>query len=191
VQLDEFLARFQHPSTLQAQRDFPGLPTIRQAAVLVSLVVLEGELQVLFTRRSSHLKHHGGQVSFPGGKYEQGDELLVNTAIRETQEEIGVVVPHSQILGQLSNYPTISGFNVTPFIASIPELPELRLDENEVSDVFYVPLKHLANPQNYYIHYVQRQQRRYPVYFFPWGDDYIWGATAGMLINLALQLQKS
>jgi 8-oxo-dGTP pyrophosphatase MutT (NUDIX family) len=196
MQPDEFIARFQSPTTQSPQRDFPNLPITRQAAVLINLVPLlcpsddgapgsaEPMLHALFTRRSVHLKHHGGQISFPGGKHESLDPSLMHTAIRETHEEVGFVVREQNIVGSLSQYPTISGFSVTPYVAILESAPTVIIDHNEVSEFFYVPLKYLLNRGNYFSHIVTRNGKSYPIYFLPWQNTYIWGATAGMLINL-------
>ncbi len=195
MQPAEFIARFQSPTTLLPQRDFPDLPITRQAAVMINLVLLSSPnasskdqakptLHALFTRRSAHLKHHGGQISFPGGKYEGSDLSLMHTAIRETHEEVGFAVAEEHIVGSLSHYPTISGFSVTPFVAILDIVPEITIDRNEVSESFYVPLEYLLNPNNYLSHLVTRNGKKYPVYFLPWKNTYIWGATAGMLMNL-------
>ncbi len=195
MQPAEFIARFQSPTTLLPQRDFPDLPVTRQAAVMINLVLLfppdtsskdqaKPTLHALFTRRSVHLKHHGGQISFPGGKYEGSDPSLMHTAIRETHEEVGFAVAEQNIVGSLSQYPTISGFSVTPYVAILDTVPNITIDRNEVSESFYVPLEYLLNPNNYLSHFVTRNGAKYPVYFLPWQNTYIWGATAGMLMNL-------
>ncbi len=184
----DFLAAFNRPLTIQAKSDNPFKDAKRPAAVLICLFSLNNELQVLFTERATHLKHHAGQISFPGGKAEKFDTSLVDTAYRETQEEIGIERQHLQLLGRLSEYKTISGFAVTPVIAQYQKpldvLQDLIIDANEVASVFHVPLAHLMNKQHYYIEMIQRGNQRFPVYFIPYKNRMIWGATAGMLAQL-------
>lgn len=187
-----FITAFNHCRLVENEHDFPSLfetfPTPRNAAVMILLVEREDGLHVLFTRRAEHLKHHAGQISFPGGKYETFDDSLQDTAIRETEEEIGITITHDQVLGSIGQYATISGFNVTPYIAIADSIPPLTIDKNEVDYAFEVPLAHCINPQNLLSHRVTRLNKTFPVYFIPWRDTYIWGATAGMLKQLSHHL---
>lgn len=186
---DEFISRLQRPVVVTPQQDFPGLPILKEAGVLINVVEFEQTLHVLFTRRAVHLKHHGGQISFPGGKYESTDLSLKHTALRETEEEVGFSVSEKSVIGALSKYPTISGYSVTPFIAILDTPPTISIDTNEVSDTFYVPLSYLLNPSHYLVHPVIRDGKYYSVYFLPWKNTYIWGATAGMLMNMCTATQ--
>ncbi len=160
----------------------------RPAAVLICMFRLDSELHVLFTERAKHLKHHAGQISFPGGKSEKTDSDLVDTAYREAEEEIGLDRTKLRLLGRLGKYRTISGFAVTP-IVSIFDAPlnideHLVIDENEVANVFHVPLAFLMDRQNYYKEIFQSKSKSFPVYFIPYRNRMIWGATAGMLALL-------
>lgn len=157
---------------------------LRQAAVLVPLVERE-EIQVLLTRRTEHLNHHAGQICFPGGRVESADGHPVETALRETEEEIGLPRARIEIAGFLDPYETSTGFHVTPVVGFITPDFELRPDRFEVAEVFEVPLSFLLDPANHQRHSrrMNNGARRY--YFaMPYGDYYIWGATAGMLMNL-------
>jgi 8-oxo-dGTP pyrophosphatase MutT (NUDIX family) len=154
------------------------------ASVLVPIVARNVELTVLFTERTTHLRDHSGQVSFPGGRCEPRDPSPEATALRETQEEIGLHPRHVELLGRLPEYRTGTGFRVTPVVGIVRPPFELRRDEYEVERVFEVPLSFLLDPANH-----QRQSRLWQGetrWFFaiPYGEHYIWGATAGMLVNL-------
>ena len=184
-----FLKAFHHCRRIPNEQDFPAsasaFETKRNAAVLVVLVEREHGLNVVLTRRAAHLKHHAGQISFPGGKHENTDIDLQYTALRETQEEIGLNLTSSNIVGAIGNYSTISGFSVTPYIAITDDIPPLQIDKNEVEYAFEVPLAYCLAPQNLLSHPVTRLEQTYQVYFIPWENTYIWGATAGILKNLS------
>lgn len=163
---------------------------LRPAAVLVPLLNTQSGLQVLLTKRSSKLKHHPGQVSFPGGKHEQTDKNLQNTATREAQEEVGINPNHVTILGQLPNHHTVTSFLVTPFVGLIENDFTPVLDKNEVEEAFCVPFAFLADLRNYSIQYRYWRNERRSYYTIPYGPFYIWGATARMLFELAKALEK-
>ena len=148
-----FITAFNHCRLVENEHDFPSLhenfASPRDAAVMILLVERANGLHVMFTRRAEHLKHHAGQISFPGGKYETFDASLQHTAIRETEEEIGISIGHNQVLGSIGQYATISGFHVTPYIAIADSIPPLVIDKNEVDYAFEVPLAHCINPSKY------------------------------------------
>ena len=154
------------------------------AAVLVPLVHRPSGLQVLLTQRTDHLHDHAGQVSFPGGRRERIDASPVATALRETQEEIGLAEDFIEIVGLLDDYETGTGFRVTPVVSFVAEGFNLRLDRFEVADVFEVPLEYLFDPVNHQTRSRDFKGRRRNYYVFEYGDRVIWGATAGMLMNL-------
>ena len=166
---------------LNAER--PGAPgQLREAAVLVGIVD-QDEPTVVLTKRSSALKHHPGQIAFPGGKVEEADADIVAAALREAREEISL--EEAEVIGSLAAHETVTGFNVTPVLAMVPPDFAVRPDPQEVAEVFQAPLRHLMNPGNYLIESRRwRGQRRY-YYTVPWGPYYIWGATARMLRALA------
>lgn len=184
----DFLCAFNRPWSLQEASDYPFFEAKRPAAVLICLFPSNNKLQVLFTQRASHLKHHAGQVCFPGGKAEKTDLDLVDTAYREAQEEIGLQREHLRLLGRLGTYKTISGFAVVPVVA-IYDKPikldsDLIIDPNEVANVFSVPLAYLMDTQRYYVEMVKRKKNSFPIYFVPYKERMIWGATAGILAQL-------
>jgi 8-oxo-dGTP pyrophosphatase MutT (NUDIX family) len=156
---------------------------IRPAAVLVPVVEREAGLTVLLTRRTAHLYDHAGQISLPGGRSEQ-DESPQATALRETEEEIGLQRCHVEVLGTLSDYVTVTGYRVTPVVGLVSSPFELRPDTFEVAEIFEVPLAIFLDPVNHQSNCVVAEgvERRY--YAMPYGSYYIWGATAGMLMNL-------
>ena len=157
---------------------------LRTAAVLVPVVRRATGLTVLFTRRTDHLYDHAGQISFPGGRCEEGDASPAATALRETFEEIGL--PHSlvEVLGTLPEYTTVTGYCVTPVVGLVSPPPALELDAFEVAEAFEVPLRFLLDPDNHQRNTLQFQGRTRHYYAMSYEQRYIWGATAGMLMNL-------
>ncbi len=156
---------------------------IRPASVLVPLVVREPGLTVLLTRRTAHLYDHAGQISLPGGRAE-GNESPPETALRETAEEIGLHPRHVEILGSLTDYVTVTGYRVTPVVGLVSPPFELQPDTFEVAEIFEVPLTVFIDPVNHQRNRVVVQGIERQYYAMPYGPYYIWGATAGMLMNL-------
>jgi 8-oxo-dGTP pyrophosphatase MutT (NUDIX family) len=157
---------------------------VTPAAVLVPIIAHPGGLTVLFTRRTVHLKAHSGQVSFPGGRAEPDDPTPEDTALREAEEEIGLARSRVEVLGRCSEYLTRTGFRVTPVIGLILPPLELLPDAREVDEVFEVPLAFLLDPANH--HRATREINGRTVGYFEMVHEgrVIWGATAGMLVNL-------
>jgi len=155
------------------------------AAVLVPLVDHPSGLTVLLTQRTAHLADHGGQISFPGGRIEPTDEHPVAAALREAEEEVGLPASHVEVVGRLDTYVTGTGFEVIPVVAFVRVPYPLRPDPSEVAEVFEVPLDFLVDPAN--LQRGSREWRGTTRFFFalPYETRYIWGATAGMLVNLA------
>ena len=156
---------------------------IRPAAVLVPVVGREDGLTVLLTRRTAHLYDHAGQISFPGGRSEQ-DESPAATALRETEEEVGLSASRVQILGTLSEYVTVTGYCVTPVVGLVQMPFELKPDDFEVAEIFEVPLEFFLDPANHVRNSVVQHGSMRHYYAMPYRQYYIWGATAGMLMNL-------
>ena len=158
------------------------------AAVLFPIVLRPERPTVLLTQRTAHLRDHAGQVSFPGGRVEEEDLSAVHTALRETEEEIGLSRERIEVLGFLPEYRTGTGFRVIPVVALVEPPFDLRPDPFEVAEVFEVPLDFLLNPVNHKQHemHYRGALRRY--YAMPYGDYFIWGATAGMIRSLSERL---
>jgi 8-oxo-dGTP pyrophosphatase MutT (NUDIX family) len=156
---------------------------VTPAAVLVPIVERRDALTILFTVRSEDLKHHAGQVSFPGGRLEPGDQGPADAALREAEEEIGLPPAHVDVAGYLPNYLTITGYSVTPVVGFVRPGFDLVLDETEVSEAFEVPLDYLFAPGNMQRRYARYLGIRLPYFEIPWGPHRIWGATAAMLVN--------
>jgi 8-oxo-dGTP pyrophosphatase MutT (NUDIX family) len=156
----------------------------RAASVLVPIVTRSEELTVLLTRRTAHLKNHSGQIAFPGGGAEPQDAGPEATALREAGEEIGLDPARIEVIGRLSDYHTRTGYRVTPVVGLVAPPFALSLDAHEVDEAFEVPLTFLLDPANHQRHRREFQGRTVPFYAIPYRDYYIWGATAGMLVNL-------
>ncbi len=154
------------------------------AAVLVPLVDRVGGMTALFTQRTGHLANHPGQISFPGGHMDPGDVTPEETALRETEEEVGIERRHIEIIGRLDLYTTRTGFAVTPVVGLVQPLFEITPDAHEVEEVFEVPLGFLMDPSNHERHSREHMGVVREFYAMPYNGYYIWGATAGMLINL-------
>ena len=161
----------------------PEASTLKGAAVLLPIVARPEELTVLFTRRTAHLRAHSGQISFPGGRVERRDATLEETALRETQEEIGLARARVEVLGRLADYHTRTGYRVTPVVGLVSLPLALSLDTQEVDEAFEVPLSFLLDPANHQRHSRAFQGTQVQYYAIPYRDYYIWGATAGMLVN--------
>lgn len=155
------------------------------AAVLMPIVVREHGLTLLLTQRTAHLHDHAGQVSLPGGRVDPEDDSAIATALRETEEEVGLARYHIQVLGTLPDYFTGTGFQITPVVAIVQPPFELCADPFEVAEIFEVPLSYLMNGMNH-----QRRSVELPTgvrrtfYAMPYDRFFIWGATAAMLRNL-------
>ena len=148
------------------------------------IVRREPALTVIFTQRTAHLKAHSGQVSFPGGRAEPHDPTPEHTALREAQEEIGLPLERVEVLARLPEYLTRTGFRVTPVVGLIEPPLVLTPDPREVQEVFEVPLAFLLDPQNHQRRTRELQGRTVGYYVMEYEQRVIWGATAGMLVNL-------
>lgn len=185
--------RASDPSTIAAMRGdhslvpggAPPATALTPAAVLVPLVMRPRELTVLLTQRTAHLAAHGGQISFPGGRVEPHDADSIDAALREAEEEVGLPRDHVEVIGRLDTYITSTGFEVAPVVGLVRAPYPVRPDSFEVAEVFEVPLSFIVDPANHQRHSREIRGRMRTFFVLPYENRYIWGATAGMLVNLA------
>jgi 8-oxo-dGTP pyrophosphatase MutT (NUDIX family) len=172
------------PQAFPADVSRPGRP----AAVLVPIVAREAGATVLLTKRAARLRQHSGQIAFPGGKIDPQDASPVAAALREAFEEIGLHHRHIDPLGYLDLYATGTGFRIFPLVAIVRPPFELRLNPDEVDDVFEVPVRFLMDPANHQLHTREAETGARQFHAMPYEGRFIWGATAGMLKNLHARL---
>jgi 8-oxo-dGTP pyrophosphatase MutT (NUDIX family) len=165
------------------------VPRRTPAAVLIGIVDRPQEPAVLLTQRTDHLRDHAGQISFPGGRIEPGDATTAAAALREAEEEVGLDAARVEILGELAPYDTVTGFRIHPVVGWITPPFELRLDQYEVADAFEVPLHFVVDPLNHRRHSLRRGGLTRGYYVLPYQGRFIWGATAGILVNFASLLR--
>ena len=163
---------------------------LKPAGVLVPIINRPAGPTILLTQRTANLKKHAGQISFPGGGWEEQDPHLEATALRETEEEIGLHNRHIEVLGQLSLYETSTAYGVTPVVGWVEPPFDLTIDPFEVAEAFEVPLGWIMQRENHQVESRVRDGRRRHYYVLPYEGRFIWGATAGMLVNLVDVLER-
>ncbi|WP_413110401.1 NUDIX hydrolase [Thaumasiovibrio sp. DFM-14] len=167
----------------------PENTTFKKAAVLIGLVKRSDGYHILLTQRAFHLKHHPGQVAFPGGRFEiHSDDDLIDTALRETKEETGIECVRKNILGKLPSLPTVSGYIIHPYVALINPDYQAKIDSNEVASLFEVSANHLLNPKNIDKHAFLINNYPHIVYSVRHPEYAIWGATAQIIKLLSIQV---
>jgi 8-oxo-dGTP pyrophosphatase MutT (NUDIX family) len=187
---DALRAHFRAPPAWAPERSDENLNAgerrLKPASVLIPLVVRADGLHVLLTQRTAHLTDHGGQISFPGGRAEPHDADAVATALRESEEEIGLARTHVEVLGTLPDYITGTGYRVTPVAALVHEPFTVRADPFEVAEIFEVPLAFLMDGAHHERRsaFISERAGHRTFYAMPYRGHFIWGATAGMLRNL-------
>lgn len=169
----------------------PRVAKLRPSAVLVPLVERNNGLHLLLTQRADHLRHHAGQISFPGGSMDDTDDDLIHTALRETEEEVGILQQHIDVLGKLPLQPTTTGFLIQPVVGVIPHDMELVLSQDEVSDAFEAPLDFVCDPDNQIHSYREFGGRNYSIYSIPYEGWNIWGATASIIVKFSQLISHS
>ena len=151
------------------------------AAVLFPIVMREQGLHLILTRRAAHLRHHSGQIAFPGGKMEEDDSSAIATALRETEEEIGIPAHQISVLGTLPSRITVSRYFVTPVVAIVADNYQSQIDPNEVEEMFEVPLAFLLDSDNHIIERGLFRGKYHEITFMPWQQYPIWGTTAAII----------
>ncbi|MGR5294596.1 CoA pyrophosphatase [Vibrio mediterranei] len=193
----EFLERFQlhqladYHAGSKSRTEHLDKSTLREASVLIGLVERNQRLHVILTKRASHLKHHPGQISFPGGKVEEDDRNATFTALREAEEEIGVRYDEVSVIGHLPRLVTVTQFNVTPVLAFVDSNYRPSIDANEVDFLFEVPLEFLTHPENMSAMQFTVRGKSHRVLSIPYKEHFIWGVTAQIIESLQTQLQLS
>ena len=163
---------------------------LRPAGVLVSVIAGAQGAEVLLTKRSSRLKHHPGQIAFPGGKQDDGDADVIAAALREAEEEVGLPRGHVEILGTLPTHETVTGFLVTPVVGWIETAFDVIPEPGEVAEAFRVPLAHVTDASQFTVQSRRWRGTRRHYYTVPFGPYYIWGATARILRGLAQRMES-
>lgn len=153
------------------------------AAVLIPIYEKENEHYILFTKRTDHLRHHKGQISFPGGKFDPTDRDLKETALRESYEEIGLKNEDVEIIGSSSQMITNTNFIVTPFAGTFKYPYEFNINKDETDYLIEVPLKHLIDKKNFKIEEREVLGHKIPIYFYSFGEHIIWGVTGKILYD--------
>lgn len=151
------------------------------AAVLLPLFPKEGEYHVLFTKRTEQMNHHRGDISFPGGVCHHEDRDTLQTALRETREEVGIAPGDVEVLGVLDDFYSIHNYLVTPWVGVFPHNYPLKLNRQEIERIIEVPLSHLLRPEIFRAEDWSWKGRQHPVYFYSYRGDEIWGLTAAIL----------
>ena len=161
-----------------------------EASVLIPVLTFKKNLEILLTKRSANLKNHPGQIAFPGGKKEKFDSSPIETALRETEEEIGLSQNLVEIVATLPTHKTATGFIIKPYIGIISQPFEETLRYGEVDEVFTVPFDHILDEENFSIQTRKWNGSKRNYYVVPYGPYYIWGATARILLNLSKALSR-
>lgn len=181
-------------ATLRGDWDFlDGTPRLASdftpAAVLIPIIT-RAEPTVMLTRRTDTLRRHAGQVAFPGGRADPDDDGPIHTALREAHEEVALPPHEVQVIGTIDRYETGTGYSITPVVGLVP--PDLPLVpcEAEVAALFETPLAHLLDPANHQLLEAEWQGRLRRYYAIDWETHHIWGATAGIIVNLARRLAR-
>lgn len=170
-----------------ADTGFERVRDLTPAAVLIA-VTDEAEPQLLLTRRNANMKRHPGQIAFPGGRIDPGDAGPVAAALREAEEEVALGRHHVDVLGTLESYETGTGFSILPVVGLVPPGLVFAAQEREVAEVFHVPFAHVVDPANHEMHSGEWQGRQRNFFVIRHGEREIWGATAGILVNLSRRL---
>lgn len=163
---------------------------LRPAGVLVAVDISGATAQLILTKRSARLRHHPGQIAFAGGKQEESDPTVIDAALREAEEEIGLPARNVEVLGTLPDHETVTGFRVTPVVGLVRHTFVERPEQGEVDEIFRAPFAHVVDPGRFLVEGRRWQGRRRHYYAVPYGPYYIWGATARILRGLADRISR-
>lgn len=182
----QFLRRFllHQPKHNYFEGKFTANKNSKKAAILIPIVERDNQLHIILTVRASHLRHHPGQVSFPGGRFEETDTSLMHTALRETQEEIGVNEKDINVFAKLPELVTNSNYIVSPYLGFVDKNHKIQIDKNEVQTTFEVPLSFLLNKKNTHAISFLRNKEIFTTYCTPYQGYLIWGVTAQIINTL-------
>ena len=161
-----------------------------EASVLIPILTFKKDLEILLTKRSNSLKNHPGQIAFPGGKKDQIDSSPIETALRETQEEVGLNPKNVEIIASLPSHKTATGFVIKPYLGLINQPFSETLRQGEVDEIFTVPYEYILDEENFSIQTRKWNGSQRSYYVVPYGPYYIWGATARILLNLSRALSQ-
>ena len=161
-----------------------------EASVLIPILTFKKDLEILLTKRSNNLKNHPGQIAFPGGKKDQSDSSPIETALRETQEEVGLNPKNVEIIASLPSHKTATGFVIKPYLGLINQPFSETLRQGEVDEIFTVPYEYILNEKNFSIQTRKWNGSQRSYYVVPYGPYYVWGATARILLNLSRALSQ-
>ena len=161
-----------------------------EASVLIPILTFKKDLEILLTKRSNNLKNHPGQIAFPGGKKDQIDNSPIETALRETQEEVGLNPKNVEIIASLPSHKTATGFVIKPYLGLINQPFSETLRQGEVDEIFTVPYEYILNEKNFSIQTRKWNGSQRSYYVVPYGPYYVWGATARILLNLSRALSQ-
>ncbi len=182
------LAQSTYPLSALQDWQFDNNSKLKLSAVLIPVVIKNNNHSIIFTQRTQHLNHHAGQISFPGGRAEAGDKNAVDTALRETHEEVGIALKQIHVTGFLDLYTTVSDFSITPIVGYIDKNYQTSIDPFEVDEVFEVPCEVLFNINNYQRNEILWLGEKHLFWELNYQDRRIWGATAAILRNFAERL---
>lgn len=156
-------------------------PALKRAGILLLLFEEQGILHFLLTKRTEDVEHHKGQISFPGGSVDHGDDDIIATALRETEEEIGLKKDLVQVFGLFDDHWVPSGFAITPVVAFLPALPPLCPNKEEVAEILKIPVSFFLDKNNERVEQRSRHGVSIDVYFYTYGSYEVWGATAAII----------
>ncbi|HEY9546229.1 MAG TPA: CoA pyrophosphatase [Solimonas sp.] len=185
------MAGLDMPDLLGKLFDATLLSNLRPSAVLLPLIRRGERLSMLLTVRSASLRNHGGQIAFPGGARDASDITAVDNALREAHEEVGLDPATVEIIGYLDDYPTLSRYRITPVVGIIDVEPQLHIDDGEVAEIFELPFEQLTSRANFERKILTREGINVPFFELQWQQYRIWGATAGMLWDLAGRMENA